>query len=285
MEVVFLNFLNGISYGMILFLLAAGFSLIFGTMGIMNLAHGSLYLVGAFLGLTIVGLWGNFWLALLGGAVGAAIVGLLLERVLLARLYKQLNEQVLLTLGLVYVFGNLILWVYGPASRMGTAPPIVSGAVTIAGLAFPVYRFLLIGVGVVVVIGLWWLLERTRVGAVVRAGMDDKQMTEGLGINYRVICSGVFALGALLGGFAGFIGIPIVGAHYDAGFDILLLAAIVVIVGGVGSVPGALVGAMVIGLIDTFGRAYFPDFALFTIYLAMIVILLVRPVGLLPRRL
>ncbi len=269
---------------MILFLLAAGFSLIFGTMGIMNLSHGSLYLIGAFLGLTIAGLWGNFWLALLVGAVGTGLAGLIIERALLARLYKQLNEQVLLTLGLVYAIGNIILWIWGPASRMGTPPPIVSGSVTIAGLAFPVYRFLLIGIGVVVVIGLWWLLEKTRVGAVVRAGMDDKQMTEGLGINYKVICSGVFALGAFLGGFAGFIGIPVIGAHFGISFDILLLAAIVVIVGGVGSVPGALVGAMVIGLIDTFGRAYFPDFAMFTIYLAMIVILLVRPGGLLPRR-
>ena len=276
--------LAGISYGMILFLIAAGFSLIFGTMGILNLAHGSLYILGAYFGLTVVELGSNFWLAALAGGMGVVLVGLVLERAFLSRLYKQINEQVLLTLGFVYIFGNSILWVWGPRSRIGTPPSFAAGVISIGDISFPIYRILIILIGLAAAIGLWWFQEKTRGGTIVRAGMDDKEMTVGLGINYRLICSAIFLLGAFMAGVAGFIGAPVIGVHSGMAFDILLLALIVIVVGGVGYVQGALLGALIIGLIDAFGKAFFPDLAMFSIYLAMIVMLLVKPTGLLGRK-
>ena len=283
-ELLLVHFLNGISYSMILFLIASGFSLIYGVMGILNLTHGALYMLGAYLGLTIAKHSHNFLLASLVASVGVGLVGLMLERVFLARLYKQPDEQVLLTVGLVYIFGNVVQWVWGPFAKMGAAPAFVSGSVVIGDISFPLYRFLLIFIGLAMAIGLYFLQEKSRYGAIIRAGMDDKQMTIGLGINYGLVCSLVFLLGAVIGGFAGFMGTPVVGTHPAISFDILLLALAVIVVGGVGYVQGALLGAMVIGLIDTLGKAFFPDFALFTIYLAMIIVLLVRPTGLLGRR-
>jgi branched-chain amino acid transport system permease protein len=283
MDMLAIKLLNGISYAMILFLMASGLSLILGVMGILNLAHGTLYMLGAYIGLTVASLGGNWIVALLASGISAGIIGLLFERAFLSRLYKQVNAQVLLTLGLVYVFANVVLWIWGPISKIGAAPAIVSGGVSIGGFSFPIYRFLLILIGLIAFAGLWWFEAKTRAGAIIRAGMDDKEMTIGLGINYGLISSAIFILGAMMGGLAGFIGSPIVGAHPEMSMSILLLAVIVVVVGGVGSVKGALLGALVIGLIDSFGKAYFPDFALFTIYLTMIIVLLVRPSGILGR--
>jgi branched-chain amino acid transport system permease protein len=255
--------LNGLSYGMILFIIASGLSLIFGVMGILNLAHGALYVLGAFIGVSLVSGGMNFFLAALIVAVVIGILGLILERVFLGRLYKQLNEQVLLTLGLVYIIGNIVLWVWGQHQRIFSLPSFL--------------------IGILIFIGLWLFQERTRTGAIIRAGMDDKQMTIGMGVNYGLFASFIFFLGCLLGGLAGFLATPMIGIHPAISIDILLFAVIVIVVGGVGNVQGALLGAVVIGLIDSFGKAYFPDFALFTVYLAMIIILLVRPFGILGR--
>jgi branched-chain amino acid transport system permease protein len=276
---------NGIAYGMILFLMASGFSLIFGVMGILNLAHGALYMLGAYFGLTLgmLGYKGHFLLATLAGAVGAGLMGIFWERVFLGRLYKQFPEQVLLTLGLIYIFSNLVLWVYGPMAFMGTPPPFASGFVRILGSSISTYRLFLIVIGLVAAIGLYLFQEKTRYGAIIRAGLTDKEMTIALGINYRLVSSLVFFLGAFMAGLAGFLGTPIVGALPTMSFDVLLFAVAVMVIGGIGYIEGALLGAMMIGLIDSFGKVYFPDFAMFTIYIAMVIILLVRPVGLLGR--
>lgn len=281
MDVLAISLLNGISWGMILFLIACGFSLIYGVMGILNLAHGTLYVLGAFVGLTVVKYWGNFGLALVIGGLGAVLLGIILERVFLSRLYKQINEQVLLTLGFVYICTNVYLWIWGPHAKMGTAPAMVSGSVSIGDLSFPIYRFVIIIVGVAMFVGLWWWQDRTRVGAIMRAGMDDKEMTMGLGINYKLLASAIFLLGSFMGGFAGFLGAPILGVQFAMSFDILLLACIVVIIGGVGSVQGALLGAVLLGCIDSFGKTFFPDLAMFTMYLAFIIALMVKPTGIL----
>jgi branched-chain amino acid transport system permease protein len=280
-NILAVSFLNGISYGMILFLIACGFSLIFGVMGILNLAHGALYMLGAYFGLTVASYGTNFFLAALAGAVGAGLVGLVLERSFLAHLYKQIDEQVLLTLGIVYIFSNMVLWIWGPFPKMGVAP--VSGYIDVGTFSFPTYRLLLIVVGLAVAIGLYFFQERSRYGAIIRAGMYDKRMTMGLGINYGLVSSLVFILGAFMAGLAGFIGAPIVGAYPSMSFEILLLALVVIVIGGVGYIQGALLGAILIGLIDAFGKAFFPDFAMFTIYLVMIIVLLVKPAGLLGR--
>lgn len=276
-------FLTGISYGMILFLIACGLSLILGVMGILNMSHGSLYMLGAYVGLTLANQVGNFLLVALVSGLAIGVFGLVLERVFLSRLYKQFNEQVLLTLGFVYILSNVALWVWGSFPFFGKPPEILDFSIPIGRLGFPVYRLALLGGGLVIAACLWWFQEKTRAGAIVRAGMDDKQMTMGLGINYALVCSAIFFLGAFLAGFAGYIGSSLTGASWDMGFTTLVLATIVVIVGGIGRVEGTLLGALVIGLIDSLGKTFFPDFALFTIFVVFIIILLVRPSGLLGR--
>jgi branched-chain amino acid transport system permease protein len=278
------NMLNGVSYGMILFIIASGLSLIFGVMGVLNLAHGAFFVLGAYIGLTLAGKGWGFVLAALAAGAAVGLLGLVLERVFLGRLYKQVNEQVLLTLGLVYIYWNAILWIWGPKSHIGKAPLALQGDIVLTSFSYPLYRLWIILIGLAIFAGLWFLEERTRIGAIMRAGMDDKQMTTGLGINYPLFSSFVFFLGAFLGGLAGFLGTPILGIQPGLSMDILLIAIIVIVVGGVGHVAGALLGALLIGVVDAFGKAYFPDFALFTVYLAMIVILLSKPSGLLGRR-
>lgn len=284
MELLPIQFINGIAYAMILFLIASGFSLIFGTMGILNLAHGTFCMLGVYFGLSMAS-WSESWLlGLLAGGAGVALLGFALERSLLRRLYKQENEQVLLTLGLVYIFANLALWIWGPDPFMGDAPAILSGLVAIGGAGIPVYRLFIVILGIAVFAGLWWLQDKTRAGAIVRAGMDDKEMTLALGVNYGTVCSVVFALGSALVGLAGFLSGPISGVHPEMAWDILPLALIVVVVGGVGSVQGAFLGAIVIGLIETFGKVYFPALAQYAIYIALVAMLLVKPSGFLGRR-
>jgi branched-chain amino acid transport system permease protein len=283
MDLLTINLLNGISFGMILFLLAMGLSITLGVMGILNLAHGALFMIGGFIALSTVNAGGNFWLAIVVGSIGAGVFGLIIERLFLSRLYQQLDNQVLLTLGLVYIIGNVALWIYGGRVQLFDSPPVLTWRISVGNYAFPFYRIFLIGVGAIAFIALWWLVERTRVGSIVRAGMDNKEMTRALGINYSLTCSAVFALGALVGGFAGSVATPLIGVFQSMALDILLYALIVVVVGGPGSVLGTLIGALVIGLVDAFGKAFFPDLAMFTIYLVLILMLLIKPSGILGR--
>jgi len=285
MESVLPNILNGISFGIILFLIASGLAVIYGFMGILNLAHGAFYILGAYFGLAVYGHGVPFILSALAGGIAVGLIGLIVERIFLSRLQKQINEQVLLTIGFVYIFINLAKWIWGPESKLVDAPAIVSGSINIGSGSFPVYRLVIIVAGLAVAAGLWLFTEKTRSGSIVRAGMDDKEMTAVLGVNYGLVSSIVFLTGAFVGGFAGFIGLPIIAVNPAIVFDILLLSLIVIVVGGVGRIEGTLLGAMVIGLIDSLGRAYFPDFAYFTMYLVMAIILLVKPGGLLARKL
>jgi branched-chain amino acid transport system permease protein len=283
MDLLTINLLNGISFGMILFLLAMGLSITLGVMGILNLAHGSLFMIGGFIAFSTVKAGGDFWLAILLGSIGAGIVGLIIERLFLARLYQQLDNQVLLTLGLVYIVGNVTLWVYGGRTQIFDPPPILDLKISVGNYAFPFYRAFLIGIGAIAFVVLWWLIEKTRIGAIVRAGMDNKEMTMGLGINYSFTCSLIFALGGFVGGFAGTVAAPFMGIFQGMALDVLLYALIVVVVGGPGSVVGTLIGALIMGVVDAFGKAFFPDFAMFTMYLVLILMLLVKPTGLLGR--
>ncbi len=285
MEVFARNFLNGISFGMVLFLAGSGLSVVMGVMGITNLAHGALYMLGGYVGWTVAVHYGmNFWLAVFAGGLVSGLIGLTIERIFLRHLYKQPNEQVLLTFGFVYIITNLSIWIWGGRPRMQFASRALSGFLNIFEMPHPITRLVIIAIGLVVAIVLWWLQDRTRLGAIVRAGMDDKEMTTGLGINLEMVSMFVFFLAAFVAGVAGVIGAQLMGVHSILGIDILLIALIVVIVGGMGSVQGALSGGIVIGLIDTFGKSLFPQFAMFTMYLAMVVILLVKPSGILGRR-
>jgi len=285
MDLAALHLLNGISFGSLLFLLSSSFSLILGVMGILNLSHGALYMIGAYVGWSLAVQYGlNFGLAILAGGAAAGLIGLIIERGFLRRLYMQLNEQVLLTYGFVHILTNLSLWLWGPVPRPPFRTPILSGSFSITDWSYPVARIAIIFIGLALAAGLWWLQDKTRAGAIVRAGMDDKQMAMGLGINLEMVSIVIFFLCSFIAGFAGVIGTQLLGANLALGMHILLLSLIVVVVGGIGSVQGSLLGAMLIGLIDNFGKALFPEFAMFTMYLVMIIVLAVRPRGLLGRR-
>lgn len=279
------NLLNGISYGMILFLIAAGMSIVMGVMGITNLAHGALYMVGAYVGWTVaVKLGLDFWLAAVAGGIAGGLIGLLMERVFLKQLYKQVNEQVLLTYGFVYILTNICIWIWGGRYRLQFTAPYIFGSVDLGDFSFPLTRIVITGLGFIIAASLWYLQNKTRIGAIVRAGMDDKEMIQGLGINLNVVVMLVFFIASFIAGFAGVIGAQVLSTYPGIGLDVLLQALVVIIVGGVGSIQGALLGGLLIGLIDTFGKALFPGLAMFTIYLAMIVVLLFKPSGLLGRK-
>lgn len=282
MEIFLLTALTGVSFGSILFLVASGLSLIFGVMGVLNLAHGALYMVGAYIGWTIaIQQGGNFALAVLAGGVGTAIVGLVLDRGFLRRIHGMLNQQVLLTFGFVYVLTNLCLWYWKALPKAPFTAPALDWSFPIAGVTYSFARMAITAAGIALAIFLWWLQSKTRFGTIVRAGMTDKEMTEGLGINYGIVATIVFALGCFLAGIAGVLGAQLFGAHLELGMNILVLAVVVVVVGGMGSVPGALVGGILIGLVVSFGKVLVPGLSMFLVYLVMIVILMIRPTGIL----
>lgn len=286
MELVLLNLLNGISYGIVLFLIAAGLSVILGVMGIVNLAHGAIFIIGGFVGLTVAHQTGSFLLGILAGAVGSGVIGVIIERGILRFLYKQDLQQVLVTFGFVYIFTNLMLWIWGPFPKSAFVPSYFSGSIPIAGFSLPVHRFAVIGFGIVICFILWWVQDKTKIGAIIRAGMDDAEMVSGLGINLTPINTLCFLFGSFVAGAGAVIGVQVFGSvTFNGGMDMLLVAIAVVVVGGVGKVQGALVGALIIGIIDTFGRVYFPQIAEFTMYMLLILILIVRPSGLLGRSL
>lgn len=281
---LFLNLLLGISYGCILFLLGAGLSITMGLMRIVNLAHGALYMVGAYVGLSIAKVTGNFLLGVLAGGLCAGLIGLLMEIGFLRGLYRREMDQVLLTIGFVYILTNLTQWIWGPMPLSGVIPSFLTGSVPMGMVSFPLFRLAIIVFGLVAAVVLWLFQEKTRVGSIIRAGMDNKEMTMGLGINLSIVFTGVFAIGAFVAGFCGLIGAPSLGINLAVGWDALLLGMIVVIVGGTGSIQGALVGGLIIGLTDAYGKAFFPELAHFSLYLVLIIILLFRPSGLLGRK-
>ncbi|MGI1657670.1 MAG: branched-chain amino acid ABC transporter permease [Desulfitobacterium sp.] len=273
--------LNGISYGLLLFLLASGLSLIFGLMGIVNLAHGSYYMLGAYIGFVIIQKTGNFLIGLLGAGVALALLGIIMERFFFRKLYKRELDQVLITFGFAYLFLDIAKGIWGGVPRILPKPAFLEGSVSILGEAFPIYRFGMILIGLSIAVLLWLFLEKTRTGNIIRAGVDDKEMVSALGINIQLYFAGIFALGALLAALGGVISGPITGAYPGLDFEILVLALAVVVVGGLGTLEGAFLGSLLIGFAETFGKALFPDFAMFTIYVTMALILIFKPSGLL----
>jgi branched-subunit amino acid ABC-type transport system permease component len=276
--------LNGLAYGMLLFLLAVGLTLIFGMLDVVNLAHGSLYMLGAYAGLALIGLTGSFWLAVLAAPLAVALVGVAIERVCLRPLYRRpALDQVLLTFGLVYLFEDLIKWLFGGRIRSIPAPVLLSGSMTLGGLTYPSYRLFVIAFGLAMALALWLLIERTRLGSIIRAGVYDAEMAAGLGIDIQRVFTGVFALGAALAGLSGVIAGPIQSAYPAMGVSILIPALIVVVVGGLGSLKGSLAGSLIIGQAETFGKAWLPEAAMLAIYVVMALVLLLRPQGLFGR--
>lgn len=280
---MFVHVLNGVSFGCILFLLAAGLCLMFGLMRIVNLAHGSYYLLGGYVAYS-VGKWtGNFGLGILAAIVCIAGIGFAMERGLLRYLRGQALEQVLLTFGLVYIFTDIARTVWGGYTAFPATFAMLEKPVRFLGITYPGYRLALIGIGAVLALALWLFQEKTKLGAIVRAAVDDEEMVRGLGINAGLISTAVFTLGAALAGFAGAMGSVFTGAYLGVDIEVLVLALIVVVIGGLGSLPGAMAAALLIGLADSFGKALIPELAYFTIFGVMALVLVFRPTGLLGR--
>ena len=275
-----LVFLNGITFGMLLFLLAAGLVLMLGAMNIVNLAHGSFYMLAGFIGVAVAAKTGNFALGALAGMGAIAFLGLGMERFFLRRLPGHL-EQVLFTIGCVYIFSDLARAVWGSNPYWFSPPAILTGSVPIGDYEFPVYRLAVIFFGLMIAVGLWLFLEKTRFGAIIRAGADDKEMVAGIGINIKLVFTAVFTLAALLAGLAGVVGTPILTINLGLDWQILTLALVVMVVGGLRTLQGALVGSLLIGLVDSAGRFFFPELAMFLMFGVMALILAFRPYGIL----
>ena len=272
---------NSVTFGGLLFLLSAGFSLIFGLMRIPNLTHGSLFMLGAYFGASFY-LWAklDFWVSALLAAALVAAIGAGVERYILRRLAGNELAQVLVTLGISFMVADLCLmqWTGDPISV--PTPNFLRGATRIFGVPFPIYRLAVILIAMTVAAGLWLLLDRTRLGAMIRAGVDDPQMARMVGIRVSRLFTIVFCLGAGLAGFAGMIGAPILSVYPGLDNDMLPLALVVVILGGTGSLVGALVGSFIVGFLYNFGQALLPELAYFVLFLPMVLVLALRPQGL-----
>ena len=291
--------LNGLQFGVMLFLMAAGLTLIFGVMGLINLAHGSLYMIGAFAAAAVAGLTGSFLLALVAAMAAAAMAGVLVEVVVIRRLYATDHlDQVLATFALILIFSEGTRWVFGSFPLFLDIPEYLSGPVTLpGGIEYPFYRLVLIVAGLAVAAGLGLLINRTRIGIQIRAGENDREMIAALGVDISRLYTMVFALGAALAGLAGALVGAIQSVQVGMGEPVLILAFVVIVIGGIGSIKGALVGALLVGLTDTLGGIFLPElFKLFTdastatsagsalasmsIYILMGAILIWRPTGL-----
>jgi len=271
---------NGVSYGALLFLFASGLSLIFGVMRIVNLAHGSYYLMAGYLGLTLMRVKSGYPLAILGAAVIIALLGIFMVRVFLRKLSGNDLGQVLITMGFALIFQDVALLIWGGDPFTISVPKALSGTLVLGHLYFPRYRVFIISMSVLIGFGLWLFQAKTRIGSMIRAAVDHEEMARGMGINVPLVYVGVYALGAFLAAVAGVIGGGFLSIYPGLDFEILPYAFVVVILGGRGSLKGAVVGSLVVGLIDNFGKVLFPELSYFTLFAPMVIILAVRPVGL-----
>jgi branched-subunit amino acid ABC-type transport system permease component len=281
MDLFLSQLVNGLVYGVLLFLLASGLSIIFGLMGVVNLAHGSFFMLGAFFGLSAVKWTGSFWYAMLLAPIPVAFIAGLMEVLFLRRLYgRQKLDQVLLTFGFSFIFTDLVEWGWGKDTFSIAEPPSLEDSIEILGGFFPSFRLAVLAFGLITAVLLWLLIDRTRVGAMVRAGVDDGATAMAIGLNVPLLLTTTFASGAALAALAGVVAGPILGVYSGVDVEVLIPAFIVIVVGGMGSLKGAFVGSLLIGIADTFGKAYLPEMAMFLTYMTMILVLLVRPSGL-----
>ena len=295
--------LNGLQFGVMLFLMAAGLTLVFGIMNFINIAHGSLYMVGAYLTVAATQWTGSYFAGVALGLLGALVVGMIVEVVALRTLYDRDHlDQVLATFGLILFFNELVAILWGRAALFASVPGFLAGHIELfTGSRYPLYRAVIIGVGLVVALVLWYVVARTRLGMLIRAGASNRAMVAALGINIRLLYTVVFGFGAALAGLAGLLAGPIYNVQPGMGELILIQVFVVIVIGGIGSIRGALVGAIIVGIVDTLGRAFLkplmatiisapaaesagPALASMLIYLLMAVVLTFRPQGLFPAR-
>ncbi len=295
------QFLNGLQLGITLFLMSAGLTLVFGIMQVINLAHGSFYMIGAYVCATVAAKTGSFLLGLLAALPAAALCGMAVEFIVLRKLYNREHlDQVLATFGLILFFNELTRVIWGRQPLYLDVPPWLSGSVELLpGLIYPVYRLAVIGVGLAVAAGLWLMFSKTRLGMQIRAGASNREMVSALGVNIKLLYTLVFGLGTLLAGLAGVMAGPILAVESGMGESILILTFVVIVIGGIGSIRGAVAGALLVGLVDTLGRAFLPSLfrlvldsasadtaaaslASMAIYILMAAVLVWKPKGLFP---
>ena len=277
-----IQLLNGLQYGLLLFLVASGLTLIFGIMGIINLAHGSFYMLGAYLAWSLAGLTGNLATAILAAVPLTVLFGMALEWLLIRRLYERDHLfQVLLTYGLILVFEELRSIVWGDDVHGVPVPELLNASIRLTeNLSYPVYRLFISGVCLLLALGLYLLIQKTRLGMMIRAGASNRDMAQSLGINIKFIYTLVFALGVALAAFAGMINAPLSSVFPNMGGQVLIICFVVVVIGGIGSVKGAMAASLMIGLADTFGQVLLPEVAGMIVYVLMAAVLVWRPAGL-----
>jgi branched-chain amino acid transport system permease protein len=276
-----LQLFNGLAMASLLFLLASGLTLAFGLMRIVNLAHGAFYLLGGYIGVSVLGRFTNFWLAVLLGGLGVAALAFVAERTIFRKVGEHVLRQVLMTLGLAYVIGDLTLAYWGGGVRSVRPPEWISGSTRIFDwFAYPTYRLFLVVAGVVMAVVLWLMQRRTAVGMAIRAGVDDREMAAALGVNVQSLFTVVFVFAAFIAGVSGVLGGGFLRIYPGADWEVLVLALVVIIIGGLGSLKGAMIGALLVGVVDTYGRWLFPEFAFAMVFAPMAVLLAIRPQGL-----
>ena len=277
-----IQLLNAVQYGLLLFLLASGLTLIFGIMGVMNLAHGSFYMIGAYLAYWLAKITGNLWLAIPVGLVIALVIGVALEKTLFSHLYKRDHlYQVLLTFGLILIFEELRSMLFGDDVHGVGVPPLLDFSIRLTDtLSYPVYRLFLTGVCLLLAGGMVLVIQKTRLGMMIRAGSSNREMAASLGVNIPLLFTLVFAFGTALAAFAGMIAAPISSVFPGMGNQILIICFVVVVIGGIGSIYGAMIASLAIGFADTLGKVLAPEFSGIAVYLLMAIILLWRPQGL-----
>jgi branched-chain amino acid transport system permease protein len=278
-----LQALNGLSFGALLFLLASGFTLVFGLMKIVNLAHGAFYLVGGYVGIATFGATRSFPVAVLAGAATAAVFGLASERLLLRRVRGQELPEVLLTVGIALIIADGCLALFGGNPRSIPIPTPLAGSVRLGSYAYPAYRLFVIALAVTVGVALYVVQHRTRLGALIRAGVDDREIAAAMGINVPRVFTAMFVFGGALAGLAGVVAAGLLTLRPGADTDILLFALVVVVIGGLGSLQGAAVGSALIGLVDAFSKVWVPELSYFAVFAPMAIILMFRPAGLFAR--
>ena len=272
--------MNGVTYAGLLFLLGSGFTLIFGLMRIVNLAHGTTYLLGGYIGYTVMVATNNLVFAMVGGAVSMAIFGVILERGLMRQVRGQPMSELLLTMGVSFVMGDVALAIFGGNPLSVRMPGGLDESTLIGPITYPNQRFFILAIAILVALVLYVVVGRTRAGAMIRAGVDDREMVDALGIPVKRVFTAVFILGTSLAGLAGVLGASLLTLYPGTDSEILTYALVVVIVGGMGSLKGAVVGSLVVGLLDNYGKAYFPELAYFSLFAPMVLILFWRPQGL-----
>ena len=278
----FIQLLNSVQYGLLLFLLAAGLTLIFGIMGVVNLAHGSFYMLGAYLAYALAGAWDNLALAIAAGTVLSVAFGWLLEKLLFRHFYQRSHlDQVLLTFGLIYIFEELRSMLWGDDVHSVAVPAVLDWSIQLTeNLSYPAYRLFMLAVCTALALGLWLLISKTKLGMKIRAGAFNSDMAQSLGINIVRLHSLVFAMGIALAALGGMLIAPLSSVYPFMGSQVLIMCFVVVVIGGIGSVRGALTAALLVGLVDTFGKVLLPQFASTLVYVLMALVLLYKPEGL-----